>query len=192
MSTQAPEQLEKPTLNRLAVCEYQLRMTLEFVQMADRKARFLMRIGLGLFGATFIGLPPTIGVLKGYLDQGGSGLAAFSAVVAMYAICIGCLTVAMMKMISVVRPRILNHEQAAPSPFFFQSIAHMPMDQYKAMMENLEPDDAVDELTTMIYHNSVVADAKFRKLDQAIRWLLGGGLFGFVFALLVIVSVRMF
>lgn len=190
MSAETMESERESGLDHLSVCEYQLRMTFEFVQMADRKARFLMRIGLGLLGATFIGLPPTMNVLGGSLEDGGGALVAFGAVVLMYGVCVACLLVAMSKVISVVRPRIVNaDEQRAPSPFFFQSIASMPIDQYKRMMRQLKPEQAVDELTTMIYHNSLVADAKFRKLDEAVRWMLRGGLVGFVFALLVVITI---
>lgn len=193
-----PQHQQQAELDRQALCEYQLRMTLDFVQMADRKARFLMRIGLGLFAATFIGLPPSISALKQSLAGGGLGdgsLAAvviFIVVIVLYSVCVTCLVVAMMKVIGVVRPRILSDAEAsAPSPFFFQSIARMDLQRYKQLMRNLKPEHVVEEMTTMIYQNSLVADAKFRKLDQAVRWMLGGGLIGFVFALVVIVSVQL-
>ncbi len=177
-------------VDRVSVCEYQLRMTLELSQMADRKARFLMRIGLGLLAATLVGLWPSVDALRRSVEQGAVPTASFAVALLLYSVCVGCLLIAMMKVIHVVRPRIVEDPQARPCPFFFRSIAQMRLEEYKRRMADLREDDVVDHLQSMIYHNSVVTDRKFRKLDEAVPWLLNGGLVGFVFALAVIAGVR--
>jgi hypothetical protein len=182
-------------LDRQSVCEYNLRMTLEFVKMADQKARFLMRTALALFGAGFIGLPPALAVLRDALQNGEAdapSLGVFVVVAVLYLVYSLCLVIAIMKMIDVVRPRIINGDaDTAPSPFFFQSVAKMSIEDFKHQIHNLDPEQAVDELATQIYHNAQVAVQKYRKLNEAISWMLGGGLFGVAFALLVIISFQL-
>lgn len=184
-----------------SICEFNLRMTVEFVKMADQKARFLMRTALALFGAGFIGLPPAIAVLRDALESGEAEIAGasgtvafvmFVAVIVLYLVYALCLLVAIMKMIDVVRPRIIDNGAEAPSSaFFFQSIAQMSIEQFKQQITQLEPQQAIDELATQIYHNAQVAVEKYRKLNEAINWMLGGGLFGVAFALLVIISFQL-
>ncbi|MHC4996899.1 MAG: Pycsar system effector family protein [Planctomycetota bacterium] len=181
-------------VDRQSVCEYNLRMTIEFVKMADQKARFLMRTALALFGAGFVGLPPAIAVLSDAIQNnaGPSSFIAFVVVMALYLVYSLCLLVAIMKMIDVVRPRIIDGaNDDKPSPFFFQSIANMPIEDFKRQIKRLEPEQAIDELATQTYHNARVAVQKFRKLNEAINWMLGGGLFGVAFALLVIISFQL-
>lgn len=191
----AEEGGEGKPMDRLSLCEYNLGLAMDFVKMADHKARFLMRLALGLFGATFIGLPPSMSVLKTYLEEGATNpvsLALFVTVVMLYGVCAACLTVSLMKIISVVRPRLLSGETDEPSPLFFQSVAQMGRDRVHQMLSEMSEERAIRELSTQIYHNSVVAERKYRKLGEAINWMLGGGLFAVVFALLVIVSAKLF
>ena len=177
-------------LDRISVCEFNLRLTLQFVRMADQKARFLLRIALALFAATFVGLPPSVNVLANYLNTGGTSLVAFIAVIALYGVCVMCLVVAMMKIISVIRPRIVDSSASGPpSMFFFQSVAQMSLEEFRGMVNGLSEEQATDELTTQIYYNALIARQKYSRLDDAINWMLGGGIFGVVFGLLVIVSV---
>ena len=90
--------------------------------------------------------------------------------------------------IGVIRPRMADDANSA-SGLLFQSIAQKPLPQFRSLVRQLSYEAAVDERITQAYHSAVIAQGKFGKLNQAISWMLGGGLIGVVFALILLVSI---
>src|SRR2546421_146511 len=87
-----------PGLDRLAVVESMCDRHFDLIRMADHKAQFLFRMTMMLFGAAFIGVPPSVVVLKRFLNEGGAGaIILFSVIGLLYLVCATCLLMAMGK-----------------------------------------------------------------------------------------------
>ena len=158
------------------------------IRHADGKAQMLLRIALALAGAAFIGVPPTVISLKEWLFTGGPlAITMFCGVIALYLVCTMCLLIAVMKIMRVIRPR-MSPMGVKPSVFFHQTIVGMGYEEFREEMRTIEPTQAIDELTSDLYQMAHITSAKYRSLNEAIGWMMGGGLFGLFFAIILMVS----
>ena len=183
MCTQKVEEI-----NRLCLADSLLRENFEMIHHADRKAQALLWVTLAIFAAAFVGVPPVVLILKDTIQQGGLKFGLFVAVAVLYAVCTVCLLMAIITIIGVIRPR-KTRDPSLASGLLFQSIAQRPLTQFRSLVRQLSYEAAVDDRITQAYYSAVIADAKFGQLDRAISWMLGGGLVGVVFALIVLVSI---
>ncbi len=188
------EPVEGESIDRLKLAQNLLRQNFHLIRLADSKAQFLLRITLTLFGVAFIGVPPAVAALKQFLYAGGFKFILFIAVIVLYAICAGFLMVAIAKVVKAVRPRNhrimseLSGQTLRASCFFVESIAGKSFEEFRDTVNDIEYDSAVNETIHDIHVTALIAVQKYKLVDQAIKWMLGGGLFGVLFALILLVS----
>ena len=173
---------------RMDLIKTVLRGNFEMIRLADAKARLLLRIAMTLFGVAFIGVPPTVAALKKFATGGSWQLLLFILVVGLYILCSACLIVSISKVLRVIRPRALPHEMRA-SLFFYHSITGMDPETFRRTMREIDFDQAIDEMLLQLHQTAHLTSAKYRALNDAVRWMLGGGLFGVMFALILLVSM---
>lgn len=164
------------------------------IRHADSKAQMLLRIALALAGVAFIGVPPTVAAMTKVIAQGEMEswkLTLFIAVIALYLFCTICLLVAVVRILRVIRPR-MTPLGMRPSVFFHQSIVGMGYENFRAEMRGIDYDRAIDELTNDLYQMAYITAAKYKSLNEAIGWMMGGGLFGVFFAVILMVSIGFF
>ena len=181
---------EEPKVDRVRLVLTLSKANFDLIRLADRKAQFLLRIALGLFGVAFIGVPPSIKALEKFSSEGGWQFALFVYVVVLYGIFAVCLMVSIRKIVGAVQPRILHNEKF-PSEFFFGSVVEMEPEDFRQLVREASHDRILDGIISQIYHSAHVAHQKYRNIDQAIKWMLGGGIFGVVFALILLVSLAL-
>ena len=178
----------KGTINRLALVESMQRANFDLLRFADTKAQFLLRISLGMFAVAFVGVPPLVINLKQSASNGGTAFGVFIVVLILYLFCTGCLIVSLTKIVAVIRPRESELEDA-PSALYFGSIAKMEHGAFREMIHDIDPDRALDEIIRSVYDTSNIAQAKFDRIADAISWMLGGGLIGVFFTLVLLISM---
>ena len=180
--------VESEPMDRLELVEKVLMANSELIRFADRKAQLLLRLVIGLFMVAFIGVPPAVVALLRYAHTGGWAFALFLAVVILYVVCSICLLMSIMKIITAIRPRLADNPDM-PTNLFFQSVARMQPDEFRKMILEIGPDEALEDMVNQTYHTALVAKVKYERINEAINWMLGGGLFGIVFALILLISV---
>ena len=174
-------------INRLSLMESVLKDTFDLIRHADHKAQSLLRINLAIFAAAFIGVPPTVMALRDFVADGGWKFVLFLAVVVLYTVCAVCLLTSILKIVNVIRPRGGGGAQNE-SKFLFRSIAGSSFDRFRDAMMQITPDSVMDERAKQVFQSAVIAQRKYEQLDRAITWMLGGGLVGVLFALILLVS----
>lgn len=161
----------------------------ELIRHADRKAQFLLRISLTLFAVALIGVPPAVVALKRELERDPLRFILFLVVIALYIVCASLLTLAIVHLIRTVRPRYRAMPEDGMFPkLTFLAIAGMEYDAFRQAFEQLDDAEIIEDLTRQVYLTSVLVRTKYDEIDRAVRWLLGGGMIGVVFALALIVS----
>ena len=177
-------------IDRLSLLESVLKDNFDLIRHADYKAQALLRINLAIFAAAFIGVPPTIMALNDFVDEGGWKLTLFFAVLVLYAVCAVCLLVSILKIVAVIRPR----HGAGPekeSDLIFRSVARTGFEHLREVIKEISCEHAIEERTRQVFHSAVIAQRKFDEINRAISWMLGGGLVGVVFALILLISAGM-
>jgi hypothetical protein len=175
-------------MDQLSLAESVLKDNFDLIRHADHKAQCLLRISLAIFAAAFIGVPPTMMALKDFISDGGWKFVLFGAVVLLYVLCATSLLVSIVKIVGVIRPR--RTDDVGPgSALFFDSVARGGLDGFRLMMQHMNYQRASDERAKQAFYSAVIAQRKYHVLNEAISWMLGGGLVGVVFALILLVSV---
>ena len=181
---------EEPKIDRVRLALTLSKANFDLIRLADRKAQFLLRIALGLFGVAFIGVPPSVKALEKFSSEGGWQFVLFVYIVVLYGIFAMCLMVSIRKIVGAVQPRIL-HNTEFPSEFFFGSVTAMNPQSFRQLVREASQDRILDGVISQIYHSGHVAHQKYRNIDQAIKWMLGGVIFGIAFALILLVSLAL-
>lgn len=180
-----PEQMKSG--DRAEMLGAMLKNSFNFIRLTDRKAQTLLRINLSIMGVAFIGVPPSVAALGKFAQEGGWKVGLFVAVLGLYTFTAVCLLAAVTKIIRVIRPRTPDLP-ARPSRFYHASIVGLPYSQFRAQMLQMDQDDAFDEMLRQLYHTAYVTHCKYQTLNSAIRWMLGGGICGIMFAIILMVS----
>ena len=159
----------------------------EMIQLADRKAQTLLRLVLGLFMIAFVGVPPTVMSLQKFYGAGGWKLALFVGTVFLYLVCAGCLLLSMIRIISIIRPR-LPRGRNLPRSLFFASVANMSKEEFRQYVLEADTNILLEDLVDQTYQTALIAKTKYQHLNAAIGWMLGGGVVGIVFAEILLVT----
>jgi hypothetical protein len=91
-------------------------------------------------------------------------------------VCVACFSSflrATICVIHAIRPKVDQHSQK-PSPLFFQCIAHLSLDEFRATMTSLTPDRAVALLVEQTYDNAKIMVKKNAGVHCATDWLFRG------------------
>ena len=165
-----------------------LKASFNMIRLTDRKAQTLLRINLTLMGVAFIGVPPSVAALKKFAEQGGwFEVTLFSAVLVLYVMTALCLIGAVMKIIRVIRPRGPELPQR-PSKFYHAAIVGHDYEGFRQMFRGMDQARVCEEMMLQLYHSAYITHAKCRRLNEAIGWMLGGGLAGVLFAIILMIS----
>lgn len=139
-----------------------------FASTYDTKANFALTVILALT-AYFVAELPS------YIDAHAKHPAhAWFALVDLAAIgCLGFFLWAVVLIVVTIRPNVSQHTQK-PSPMFFQSIASMPLDEFRKTMASLPVSDALRLLAEQTYDNAKVVATKHARVHVAINRFFWG------------------
>ena len=149
-----------------------LARVIAFVGVYDDKAKFVLSIILAITAYLVTELPT-------YIDAHAKHPSDAWFVFLDLAVT-GCLFSSMWAILLVVltiRPNVTAHSQKR-SPLFFQSIAVMPLDEFRSAMTSLSPEKAMELLSEQTYDNAKVVMIKHQRVHDAInRFMLGTACF---------------
>jgi hypothetical protein len=177
-----------PELNPLALLDTMMKHNFGLIRLADRKAQVLLRLNLALFMVAFIGVPPTMSALKKALFDGPLMASLYVVVVIIYVVCAACLLVAIMKIVAVIRPRLVIDEDRQ-AELFYGAVARLKPEEFRRRFHELDFDETVEDMITQVHSTAVITNHKYEKLNDAISWMLSGGLFGIAFALILLITI---
>jgi Family of unknown function (DUF5706) len=89
---------------------------------------------------------------------------------------VACLTWFVASAIAVIRtiaPRLEQHS-GRPSPLFFATIAQMGIEDFKATMRTLPPNQVIDLLAEQTYDNAKIISLKSDLVRQSVRFFYLG------------------
>jgi hypothetical protein len=146
-----------------------------FASTYDTKANFALTVILALTAYITAELPS-------YIDAHAKHPAhAWFALLDLAVIgCLGCFLWAVVLIVVTIRPNVSQHTQK-PSPLFFQSIASMPLDDFRKTMASLPVNEALRLLAEQTYDNAKVVARKHARVHDAINRFFWGVLCFLVF-----------
>ncbi len=176
-------------VDRLRLVQSLLITNFELIRHADRKAQFLLRMGMTLFGVALIGVPPAVLAIKREFQGSPLSLGIFVGVTLLYAACASLLLRAIVHVIRAIKPRLarLPDELSFPK-LTFMSMAAMDYSVFHQTIGEMDNEQILEDMKQQLYLTSQVVQAKYDEIDKAIRWYLGGGVLGVLLALTLIVS----
>ena len=77
------------------------------------------------------------------------------------------------KGVYAIKPRTGQHSER-PSAIFFGTIVKMPIEDFKAKMHRLTPNEVIDLLADQTYDNAKVVQQKTANVQQCIKWFHWG------------------
>lgn len=97
----------------------------------------------------------------------------------------GCLSFflwALVLIVLTIRPNVAQHSQKS-SPFFFQTIASMSLDDFRHTMASLQVNDALCFMAEQTYDNAKVVAKKHAQVHEVINRFFWGVLCFLVFTI---------
>jgi hypothetical protein len=177
------------SVDRLRLVQSLLITNFELIRHADRKAQFLLRMGMTLFGVALIGVPPAVLAIKREFEGDPLALGIFIGVTLLYAGCATLLLRAIIHIIRAVKPRLARLPDEVSYPrLTFMSMAAMDYAGFLRTIGEMNNEQILEDMQQQLYLTSQIVQTKYAEIDRAIRWFLGGGVLGVVFALTLIVS----
>jgi len=134
----------------------------------DTKANFALTIILALTAYLTAELPSYIDAHAKHPTHTWFALLDLAA--------IGCFVFFLWAVVLIamtIRPNVGQHTQK-PSPLFFQSIASMPLDDFRKTMSSLPANEALRLLAEQTYDNAKVVAKKHARVHEAINRFFWG------------------
>lgn len=125
-----------------------------FADLYDSKAKFVLTVVLAITGYFLTELTSFITMHAMHATDPWFVLLDIVA-----ASCLGFFLTAVFFIVWTIRPNTNQHSQKK-SPFFFQSIASYPLDEFKAVMTTLTESSAITFLAEQTYDNAKVVTRK--------------------------------
>lgn len=173
--------------SQLRFSETNFNTTKQWVELADKKATFILTIALAIFTASLAIAPRLDQIISSHITSGYIKYIIFGAFLILLSVFYIFVTIlALNYLVSVISPRAAPHSKRK-SVLFFQTIATMEIQEFKDKILKFNKNDIVDELLDQTYNNSVVASQKFEKVRKAIICLKWAGLSGLILILIGII-----
>jgi hypothetical protein len=152
----------------LGINKDNLTRVIGFASSYDTKANFALTVILALTAYLVAELPPYIDAHAKHPTHAWFALLDLAAIG-----CLGFFLWAAVLIILTIRPNVIQHSQK-PSPLFFQSIASMPLDDFRKQMASLPVADALRLLTEQTYDNAKVVAKKHARVHDALNRFFWG------------------
>ena len=173
--------------NQFKFIEINFNTTKQWVELADKKAAFILTIALAIFSASLTVAPSLTRIIFSYLSSENNlsiSIGVFLILLSIFYIIVTIL--GLYCLVSVISPRLSPYSKRK-SILFIQSIASMEMQEFKATILKFNKQDMIDELLDQTYNNSVVASQKFENIRKAIKYLKRAVLSGLILILIGII-----
>lgn len=145
-----------------------LERVIKFVDVMDGKAKFIFTLALALTAYLVTQLGP-------YLDAHAKCCALnvwappfFVVLDAMVLGCLGCFIATAIMVICAITPRTGQHS-GRTSPFFFGTIASLPLEDFKKAMNEITPNQVIDQLADQTYDNAKIVKQKTNYVRRSIK-----------------------
>lgn len=172
--------MDEHTKYLLDLNEDNLRRTIGFVDVIDSKAKFVLTVVLALTAYLVTQVGPFADAHSRWGTVSRWAPIFFVLLDLAAACCLVCFVAAAIKVIRVITPRVGQHS-GRPSPLFFDTIAKMPLEDFKAAMKHMVPNEYLDRVLDQCYDNAKILQLKTATVLEGIRLLYGGMLCFFVF-----------
>ena len=139
-----------------------------FGPIYDGKAKFVLSLILALTAYLLT-------QLKGYIGAHAAH-PADTFFVLLDIVCGACLASFLKGTVCIVhaiRPNVDQHSQK-PSPLFFQTIAKVPLDEFRTTMTTLTPERVSELLAEQTHDNAKIMVKKNKGVNDATDWLFRG------------------
>lgn len=146
-----------------------------FAGIYDTKANFTLTVILALTAYLVAELPAYIDAHAKHPTHAWFALLDLAAIG-----CLGFFLWAAALIILTIRPNASQHTQK-PSPLFFQSIASMPLDDFRKTMASLPVSEALHLLAEQTYDNAKVVATKHARVHEATNRFFWGVLCFLIF-----------
>jgi hypothetical protein len=175
---------------QLKLSEINFNTTKQWVELADKKASFILTVTLAMFSASLTIAPKLIIIISEYITNDKVLYVSFGIFLLLSSLFYVFFTLSGLHyLISVISPR-LSASSDRKSVLFFYAIAKMEIDEFKEKFLNLSGQGIVDELLYQTHSNSLVASEKFEKIQKAINCLKRAILLG-LFIILIGIYVNL-
>lgn len=148
-----------------------------FAGSYDTKANFTLTMILALTAYLVAELPAYIDAHAKHPTHAWFALLDLAAIG-----CLGFFLWAAVLIILTIRPNVSQHTQK-PSPLFFQSIASMPLDEFRKTMTSLPVSEALHMLAEQTYDNAKVVATKHARVHEATSRFFWGVLCFLIFTI---------
>ncbi len=103
---------------------------------------------------------------------------------------VGCIILSLIYAFRAISPTVTHreHKEGRGSPFFYGTIAAMPLDQFRARMRGLDGDAIEEELIQQTHINAGIVCRKFQDTKAAIRFLWWELIFLLAAAVIVVLA----
>ena len=147
--------MDEDTAYLIDVNKDNLDRVIGFVDVIDGKAKFILTLVLALTAYLVAQLGP-------YLDahatwgNGHAWAPVFFVILDLVALaCLGCFISTAITVICAISPRTTQHSGRI-SPFFFGTIASMPIEDFKTTMKTITPNDVINQLADQTFDNAKI------------------------------------
>jgi hypothetical protein len=139
-----------------------------FAGAYDAKANFVLTVILALTAYLVAELPSYVDAHAKHPTHAWFALLDLSFIG-----CVGLFLWALVLIVLTIRPNVTQHSQKH-SPLFFQTIAAMPLDDFRKLMTTLSMNSAIDLIAEQTYDNAKIVARKHARVHDAItRFFLG-------------------
>lgn len=182
--------MDDDTKYRIEVNKHNLTRIISFVGVMDSKAKFILTLVLALTAYLVTQLGSFLEVHGRWGAMTNWAPSFFVLLDLMAAVCLCCFIAAAVKVLCVISPRIDQHS-GRTSPLFFDTIAKMPIEDFKAIMKQLAPNDVIELLADQTYDNAKVVQQKTADVQQCVKLFLWGmaSFFGFTIGRTILVGL---
>ena len=160
--------MDEDTKYLIDVNKENLERVIKFVDVMDGKAKFILTLVLALTAYL-------VAQLGSYLDVhakwGAFSVWAppFFVILDLMALCcLGCFITTAVTVICAITPRTGQHSGRI-SPFFFGTIASLPLEDFKKAMNAITPTQVIDQLADQTYDNAKIVTRKTEYVRRSIK-----------------------
>lgn len=165
--------MDEDTKHLIDVNKDNLDRVIGFVDVIDGKAKFILTLVLALTAYLVTQLGPYIDAHAKW-GNGHPWAPVFFVILDLLALsCLGCFITTAITVICAISPRTTQHSGRV-SPLFFGTIASMPIEDFKATMKTIAPNDVIDQLADQTFDNAKIVAQKTVHVRRSINFFYYG------------------
>lgn len=171
----------------IKLAEFNLKTINGWIEFADKKAAFLLTLGLAFFSISLTSFSKFLEIEKKLLIDNNPlvFLAMFLIAISLFYVLLALI--GFYKLINVIKPRLIP-KTYRKSSIFYETIKDMELEKFKNEIKKMSDAKIVDELSDQAYNNANVASEKYKNIRHATIFLTIAGVLELIFILIVSIA----